>query len=136
MEDGATIETVRAWLTEMQDCVRKVDFERCRAIFAPEVAAFGSLGERLVGLEDLESNQWRRVWPRIAGFTFDLDRLDWGGSGDVLWLACPWTSEGRRDDGTSFVRPGRITAVLERRAGRWVAVHTHHSLAGTHGTAP
>jgi ketosteroid isomerase-like protein len=128
MGTGATIEPVKAWLAEMQDCVQTVDFARCRAIFAPDVTAFGSLGERLSGLERLEHDQWRRVWPRISNFTFDLDRLDWGGTGDVLWLACPWTSEGRREDGTPFTRPGRITAVLERRAGRWVAVHTHHSL--------
>ena len=129
MEMGAKIETVRAWLTEMQDCVREVDFERCRAIFAPDVAAFGSLGERLVGLEHLENDQWRRVWPRIDGFTFDLDHLDCGGTDAVLWLACPWTSSGRSDDGTPFTRPGRITAVLEKRDEIWVAVHTHHSLA-------
>ena len=131
MDRGAQFSTVRAWLAEMQDCVQKVDFERCRAIFAPDVAAFGSLGERLVGLERLEADQWRRVWPRIVGFTFDLDHLDWGGTDSVLWLACPWTSTGRRDDGTPFVRPGRITAVLEMRDKRWVAVHTHHSLAET-----
>lgn len=130
MDRRELLETVRSWLTEMQDCVRTVDFERCRAIFAPDVAAFGSLGERLVGLEHLEADQWRRVWPRIAGFTFDLYQLDWGGTDAVLWLACPWTSEGRHDDGTPFVRPGRITAVLENRNGTWVAVHTHHSLAG------
>ena len=129
MDRGEQREAVRSWLAEMQDCVQKVDFERCRAIFAPDVAAFGSLGERLVGLEHLEADQWRRVWPRIAGFTFDLDQLDWGGTDTVLWLACPWTSEGRREDGTRFVRPGRITAVLENRNNAWVAVHTHHSLA-------
>ena len=129
MDAGARFAAVRSWLAEMQDCVQKVDFERCRAIFAPDVAAFGSLGERLVGLERLENDQWRRVWPRIDGFTFDLDQLDWGGTDSVLWLACPWTSEGRRDDGAPFVRPGRITAVLEMRDERWVAVHTHHSLS-------
>ena len=119
---------VRDWLAEMERCVRDEAFARCRAIFAPDVVAFGSLGERLVGLDALERDQWRRVWPRIRGFTFDLDGLDWGGGETVCWLACPWTSEGTNGDGTTFRRPGRMTAVLERRDGDWVAVHTHHSL--------
>ena len=119
---------VRAWLAEMERCVGDEDFARCRAIFAPDVVAFGSLGERLVGLDTLERDQWRRVWPRIRGFRFDLERLDWGGGEPVMWLTCPWSSEGTRDDGTRFARPGRMTAVLERRDGVWVSVHTHHSV--------
>ena len=119
---------VRAWLAEMEACVRAEDFARCRAIFAPEVVAFGSRGARLVGLDDLERNQWRRVWGAIRNFTFLTDQLAWGATGDLVWLACPWISEGTGPDGSPFERPGRMTAVLERRDGRWVAVHTHHSL--------
>lgn len=124
----------RAWLEEMEDCVRAHDFARCRAIFAAEVVAFGSKAERLVGLHALEHDQWRQVWPRIRRFTFLVDQLVWGGMAveadgrGLIWLACPWTSEGRRDDGTAFLRPGRMTATLERRDDRWLAVHTHHSV--------
>jgi ketosteroid isomerase-like protein len=120
--------TVRAWLAEMEACVRAEDYARCRAIFAPDVVAFGTRGARLAGLESLEGDQWRRVWRTIRNFTFLTDQLAWGAAGDMLWLACPWTSEGLERDGTPFSRPGRMTAVLERRDGRWVAVHTHHSL--------
>jgi len=128
LDAGETI--VQTWLAEMERCVRDVAFERCRAIFAPDVVAFGSLGERLVGLEHLERDQWRQVWPRIRDFTFDLDQLAWGGGGSTLWLASPWISQGTSEDGSTFARPGRMTAVLERRDGSWVAVHTHHSRAG------
>ena len=119
---------VPAWLAEMEACVRAEDYARCRAIFAPEVVAFGSRGARLIGLEALERDQWRRVWGTIRGFTFLTDELAWGAAGDLIWLACPWTSEGVGPDGLPTERPGRITAVLERREARWVAVHTHHSL--------
>ncbi len=130
MEEPTAETIVRTWLTEMERCVRNEAFNECRAIFAPDVVAFGSLGERLIGLDTLERDQWRRVWPRIRDFTFDLTALNSGGGDATLWLACPWSSQGARDDGTPFTRPGRITAVLERRAGVWLAVHTHHSLGG------
>ncbi len=120
--------TVRAWLSEMEACVRSEDYVQCRAIFAPDVVAFGTRGARLVGLDALERDQWRRVWGTIRDFTFLTDQLAWGAAGELIWLACPWTSAGVGPDGSPFARPGRMTAVLERRVGRWVAVHTHHSL--------
>src|SRR5256886_2118900 len=48
--------------------------------------------------------------------------------GDQAWVAAPWDSRGVRPDGTTFPRPGRLTVVLARREGRWLAVHTHFSL--------
>jgi ketosteroid isomerase-like protein len=132
MGERAAVEgEVRAWLAEMERCVRAEDYAGGRAIFAPDVVAFGTRGARLAGLEATERDQWRRVWGAIRGFTFLVDQLAWGTSGDVAWLACPWTSEGFGPDGVPFARPGRMTVVLERRAGRWLAVHSHFSLNPT-----
>lgn len=117
------------WLNEMQACVREVDYARCRAIFADDVVGFGTKAAAAIGLDALERDQWRHIWGRIRHFTFGLDQLHCGLHGDGLWLACPWNSEGRGPDGAWRSRPGRITAVLERRGGRWLAVHTHHSVA-------
>lgn len=118
------------WLTEMQACVRAVDFERCRAIFAEDVIGFGTKADAAIGLDALERDQWRHIWGRIRNFTFALDRMHCAVYGDKgLWLACPWSSEGRDPDGEWHARPGRITAVLEKRDGRWLAAHTHHSAA-------
>jgi ketosteroid isomerase-like protein len=47
----------------------------------------------------------------------------------VLCVIVPWDSRGRRADGQEFDRPGRATLVLESRGDRWVATHTHFSLA-------
>jgi ketosteroid isomerase-like protein len=127
----AVDEVARTWLTEMEACVRSVDFARCRAIFADDVVGLGTRAALVVGLDALERDQWRHIWGTIRGFTFLLDDLHGGGDGEVVWLACPWTSEGQTADGTWNERRGRITAVLERRTGRWLAVHTHHSLAPT-----
>jgi ketosteroid isomerase-like protein len=127
-EDAGAI--ARAWLAEMESCVRTEDYARCRAIFADDVVAFGTRAALVVGLDALERDQWRQIWGTIRGFGFLMASLHCRTYGEEgLWLACPWTSEGRTSDGEWRERPGRMTAVLERRGGRWVAVHTHHSLA-------
>ena len=118
----------RAWLTEMEACVRAEDYARCRAIFAADVVGFGTRTAIAVGLDALEHDQWRHIWGRIRGYTFLTDELSCARYGDGLWLGCPWISEGRGPDGDWRRRPGRMTAVLERRDGRWLAVHTHHSV--------
>jgi ketosteroid isomerase-like protein len=128
--DAAAI--ARAWLAEMEACVRSEDYERCRTIFAEDVVAFGTRAALVVGLTALEHDQWRHIWGTIRGFTFLTSELHCRGyAGDAVWLACPWTSEGRGTNGEWLERLGRMTAVLERRDGRWLAVHTHHSLAPT-----
>jgi ketosteroid isomerase-like protein len=116
------------WLAAMESCVRAVDYARCRRIFADDVVGYGTRIEAAVGLDALERDQWRHIWGAIRGFTFQTDRLVYRSYGDGLWLACPWTSQGRADDGSWIARPGRMTAVLERRGERWLAVHTHFSL--------
>ncbi len=119
---------VRDWLLEMQSCVRAVDYGRGRAIFLPDVVGFGTYGGVLVGLDALEAEQWRQVWPTIRDFTFRLTEARMGAEGDLAWVACPWDSLGTRPDGSTFPRPGRMTVILARREGRWAAAHTHFSL--------
>ena len=135
--DTTDAETIaRAWLAEMEACVRAEDYVRCRAIFAPDVVGFGTKAAAAIGLEALEREQWRHIWGRIRGFTFAVDQLHCARYGDGLWLGCPWSSEGRGPDGAWRARPGRITAVLARRDGRWLAVHTHHSVVPDPSTQP
>lgn len=121
-------EVVRAWLLEMQAAVRAVDYDRGRALFAPEVIGFGTYSGVLDGLDQLMREQWSRVWPTIDDFTFRLAEVRSGAERDLIWVACPWDSRSRRPDGSAFPRPGRMTAVLTRRAGRWLAIHSHFSL--------
>lgn len=132
------VETIAVeWLEEMQACVRAVDFTRCRAIFAEDVVGFGTRIDAAIGIDALERDQWRHVWPRIQNFTFALDQLHCAAYGAAgLWLACPWSSESRSPDGAWRARPGRITAVLEKRDVRWLAVHTHHSVVPDPAAGP
>ena len=125
-----SIEIARMWLEELQSCVRSVDYARCRAIVAEDVVGFGSKAAMVIGIKALEEEQWRHVWPNIRNFTFLIEQMHCGSGGDdVIWIACPWTSEGQGAGGTWIARPGRMSVILERRNGRWLAVHSHHSLA-------
>ena len=119
---------VRAWFETLQRCVRSVDYETARGIFAPDVVSFGTRAAIVSGLDALQAEQWSGVWPHITDFTFDRTSLHVAGDGESVWAAVVWTSTGYHEDGTPFERPGRATVTFARRDGRWVATHTHFSL--------
>jgi ketosteroid isomerase-like protein len=122
-------EIAREWLREMQLCVRSVDYKRAQPLFAHDVVAFGTFAEIVSGRDRLEREQWRNVWPTIRDFTFRLDQLRCIETDQALCVIVPWDSVGRGDDGQSFNRPGRATLLLVPHADRWVAKHSHFSLA-------
>jgi ketosteroid isomerase-like protein len=122
----------RAFLTEMQTCVRAVDFQRARPLFAEDAVAFGTYAAVISGRDRLEQEQWRNVWPNIRDFTFRLDELHCLGDANHIGVVVTWDSRGTRPDGSTFDRPGRATLLLAERDGRWVALHSHFSLAPVH----
>jgi ketosteroid isomerase-like protein len=122
------IHVLETWLREMQGCVRAVDYDRAEKIFADDVVGFGTFEGMATGRQALRAAQWSHVWPAIRDFTFRLDQLRSGVEDSLAWGACPWDSIGRLAEGAAFSRPGRMTVILERRAGQWLAVHTHFSL--------
>jgi ketosteroid isomerase-like protein len=125
------IAPLRDWLSRLQACVRAVDFEAGRTLCTPDLIAFGTVAEFVVGLDDVVAEQWRRVWPNIRDFTIRVDQARGGIVGDTGWVAAPWTSLGTRADGSTFPRPGRLTIIFGRHDGRWLATHTHFSLTPT-----
>ena len=126
-------EIARTFLLEMQECVRAVDYARARPLFADDVVAFGTFATVVEGRDRLEDEQWRNVWPNIRDFTFRLDELHSLGAEAWICVIVPWDSIGQRADGASFSRPGRATLLLSRRGDRWVATHSHFSLAPPRG---
>ena len=128
-DDARRLEIARRWLSEFQTRVRTVDFESARAYFAEDVVSFGTHAEIVTGRDALERDQWRHVWPNIHDFTFRLTEMRCIGDEAGLVAIVPWDSRGVRPDGSSFARPGRATVVLIQRNGRWLAAHTHFSLA-------
>jgi ketosteroid isomerase-like protein len=128
---------LREWLRTWQACVRAVDFAAGRKLCAEGIVAFGTVAPFVTGLDAVEREQWRNVWPVIRDFTIDVEGARGAVAGDRAWVAAVWDSRGRRADGTLFARPGRCTIAFERRDGRWLATHTHFSLVpAPAGTTP
>ena len=139
------VAALRAWLAAWDALVNSVDFVPARALFAPNIASFGTRADVVEGIASLENNQWRAVWPAIEDFAFDLDGMKVGVSPDRLmaFLIATWKSKGVAEDGSRFDRPGRATVVLARARtdAPWLGIHTHFSLnpgtpAKAHGRRP
>ncbi len=122
---------LQAWLEKFAAYVRAQDYDGACPMIAPDVVSFGTKANMVAGREELIAQQWRHIWPTIAGFTFDLDTLHWQAAGDIAWAIVTWTSHGFRPDNTPFPRPGRATFAFARRDGEWLATHTHLSLFPT-----
>ena len=132
--------TPEDWLKVFETAVRARDFAGGRALFAGDAVAFGTWARAVAGLDNIEREQWRNVWPRIREFHFEPG-ASVHGSGDHAWIAGSWATEVTGPDGQPIHRPGRGTFVLERRDGRWLAVHSHFSLLpsqseSAHGRLP
>jgi ketosteroid isomerase-like protein len=131
--DAVESNDVRKWVSEFGSYVARVDFESARRLFSEEVVAFGTWSELLTGLDQLESRQWRQVWPTIDGFGFDVAGTEvlLSDDGSQAVAISPWASTGFAADGSPFDRPGRATFVLRRNgdSGSWLCVHSHFSLA-------
>ena len=119
--------TPEQWLHTFEAVVRARDFAGGREMFAADAVAFGTWARAVAGLDDIVREQWQNVWPRIRDFRFDAD-AQVRTTGDSAWIAGGWRTEVTGPDGRPFTRPGRGTFVLERREGRWLAVHSHFSL--------
>jgi len=122
---------VRRWFERLAEYVGAVDFAGARAIFAPDLVAFGTFNDFVAERDKVENAQWRNVWPHIDGFRWrpdiraivSADRLTAVGMG-------VFDSTGYTSDGKPHPRPGRATVVFVRGAvgEDWVAQHTHMSL--------
>jgi ketosteroid isomerase-like protein len=125
-------DSVRAWVAAWGAEVASVDMATARRRFDPEVVAFGTFAGVVHGIDALEDEQWRNIWPTIDGFAFRLDELVVLASADGCQAVAvvPWDSEGRGPDGCVYDRPGRATVVLRRQStdAPWFGVHTHFSL--------
>ncbi len=145
MAETADHDSIAAWFDRWSGLVAAVDFAPARALFADDVVAFGTFQHHLRGLDALEAEQWRQVWPTIEDFRFETDTLVSEISPDrmMAYGAIMWSSTGLAEDGSRFERPGRCTVVLRRAAvdAPWLGIHTHFSLGRgvpqkSHGKRP
>ena len=122
------------WLADFEAACRTRDFAAGRRMFAEDAVAFGTWATAVSGLDNIEREQWKNVWPRIREFRF-AERPTIRAAGDSAWIAAEWASEATGPDGRAFTRRGRATFVLARRDGRWLCVHSHVSLLPTQSDA-
>lgn len=123
------MQALKEFFSRMSACCAAVDFDSAEVLFAPDVVSFGTKATIVSGLDNLRSQQWEHIWPNIEGFEMLLEQMHGTYNDNVAWGMLPWTSKGFDTDGNSYARPGRATAVLERREGKWLCIHTHFSLA-------
>jgi ketosteroid isomerase-like protein len=128
-DDHPLAAAARRWLRAFQRCVRAVDYAGARPLFANQVYAFGTYASVVRGRTTLARRQWTHIWPSIRGFTFRLAEMRCLGGPAGLCVIVPWDSVGRHPDGATFPRSGRATLFLAPQDGRWVALHSHFSLA-------
>ena len=123
---------IRDWFATWDKQVDAIDFVSARALFEQDVIGFGTRMDVVKGLSHLERHQWRKVWPTIKNFKFELDTLECLFSPDRLQCVgiIIWTSTGYSEDKTPFKRNGRATVVFNRIKTQniWKATHTHISL--------
>jgi len=132
------------WLTQFSATVREVDYRSAYPFWHPRIIAFGTVQPIVEGLEPFRDRQWESVWPKTSDFAFRLDvtRVLASPDGKMAVAIAPFTSTGYAPDGTRFDRPGRTTLILmPGETERWVAVHSHMSLArgvpaDSHGNRP
>lgn len=121
---------VLVWLDAFASRVRERDLDGGRALFDEACRSFGTRGEVLDGLDDLVERQWRPTWTSTQGFAFDpaTVRVISAVDGSQAVVTGCWSSDGVREDGSTFPRRGRATIVVVPGAeGDLRAVHSHFS---------
>jgi ketosteroid isomerase-like protein len=143
--DEADRRSVGEWYARWGALVAGVNFKPAREMFAEDVVAFGSKAEMMTSQTQLELEQWRKVWPTIEDYYYDLSTLEVVTSPDRLMAmgAVIFRSKGIHPDQKTFERNGRATCTLMRTeiGAPWVCTHSHISLKpGTpwtsHGQRP
>ena len=130
--ERADKQAIANWFSTWEKLIGRVEYALARDLFDSDVIGFGTHMDTVKGLDHLEQDQWRHVWPTIDGFRFDLDTLECMISPDRLQGVgiVVWHSMGYLADGSGFDRPGRATVIFRRSTEDhlWKGVHTHISL--------
>ena len=124
--------SIRFWFQIWEKQVQNSDFETAKNLFANDVISFGTWMNVVQGLNELETQQWKNIWPTINNFKFLTETLFIQISPDRLLAntVLVWDSVGFDIKGTSFKRTGRASVVLKKINinDRWEGIHTHFSL--------
>ncbi len=124
--------SIKLWYYEWENYVQNKNYSSAMNLFEKDVVSFGTWMDVVQGLDQLQLNQWKNIWPTISKFRFLTDTLFIQLSPDKLFAnsLIIWDSIGYKNDGNSFVRTGRATVTLKRENSHsnWKGIHTHFSL--------
>lgn len=121
---------VKLWLEGFARCVRECNFSDAEAMFCPDATGFGTWTKKMNGLDELRKMQWENVWTSTQDFEFDIEDCSILFSGNEGLRRCVVTATWRSVGlslGKQHPRDGCVTIVLEKRASKWVAIHSHFS---------
>jgi ketosteroid isomerase-like protein len=126
--DSHTQDEVVAALQRMTVAYQKRDLEAVMAAFGsdPDVMLFGTGADEVRRGKDAIRTQVQRDWGQSDEVSL---ALRWGpvsAAGDVAWAWAEGSFDFRAGDVEGSL-PARLSAVLERRDGQWLIVHSHFS---------
>jgi ketosteroid isomerase-like protein len=126
--DSKTQSEVVATLKQMFDAYEKRDLQAMLAVVAPDadVLVIGSgEDERAIGADDFGKSS-KRDWAQSEAASIGFKEPMVSMAGAVAWLAADvtfqFTVKGKQSN-----LPGRLTAVMEKRGGRWLFMQMHFS---------
>jgi len=107
----------------------KRDLDAVLAVFAPDpdVVLIGTGGdEKRIGLAEIKA-QVERDFAQSEAVSIELGWSSVSAAGSVAWVAVDAIVHAKAS-GQEISFPGRFTAVLEQRRGRWLLMQRHFSM--------
>jgi ketosteroid isomerase-like protein len=126
--DSQTQDEVLAALQGMTDAYQKRDIGAVMAAFGsdPDVMLFGTGADEVRRGKDAIRTQVQRDWGQSDEISLALRWGNISAAGDVAWAWAEGSFDFRAGDVEGSL-PARLSAVLERRDGQWLIVHSHFS---------
>jgi ketosteroid isomerase-like protein len=127
--DKHTEQEVMATLQTFADAWASRDIDTVLSVFGPDpdVVVIGSgLDEKRLGRAELRE-QLLRDWAQSDAVSVEFGWYLVSASGVVAWVTADMVVQARIA-GKHMTFPGRLTAVLERRRGKWKWMQSHFSL--------
>jgi len=127
--DAKTEAAVMNVMNQLTEAYAKRDLDAVLALFAPDpdVVFIGTGGdEKRIGLTEIKA-QFERDFAQSEALSMELGWSSVSAAGSVAWVAADAITHAKVK-GQEISFPGRFTAVLEQRSGRWLLLQVHFSM--------
>jgi len=130
--DASTETAVMATLNKFDEAYARRDIDGVLSLLAPDTdAVFIGTGadERRVGLAEMKT-QLERDFAQSEAVSWEWGWHSVSAAGSVAWVAADLVVHVKTNS-QELSFPVRLTAVLEKRGGRWLLMQLHYSLSAT-----